>query len=36
MDLTDKIKGSSLVSLDKFPKDLVKVYENDGKELCYT
>ena len=31
MDLTDKIKGSSLVNLDKFPKDLVKVYENDGK-----
>ena len=34
MDLTDKIKGSSLVSLDKFPKDLVKVYENDGKEYA--
>jgi multiple sugar transport system substrate-binding protein len=31
MDLTDKIKSSSLVSLDKFPKDLVEVYENDGK-----
>ncbi|AJH01943.1 sugar ABC transporter substrate-binding protein [Clostridium beijerinckii] len=31
MDLTDKIKSSSLVSLDKFPKDLAKVYENDGK-----
>jgi len=33
-DLTDKIKGSSLVSLDKFPKDLVKVYENNGKEYA--
>ncbi|OOM06362.1 ABC transporter substrate-binding protein [Clostridium saccharobutylicum] len=31
MDLTDKIKGSSLVDLDKFPKDIVNVYENDGK-----
>lgn len=34
MDLTDKIKGSSLVSLDKFPKDLVKVYESDGKNYA--
>lgn len=34
MDLTDKIKGSSLVSLDKFPEDLVKVYENDGKNYA--
>lgn len=34
MDLTDKIKGSSIVSLDKFPKDLVKVYENDGKNYA--
>lgn len=31
LDLTDKIKGSSLVSLDKFPKDLVKIYEDKGK-----
>lgn len=34
MDLTDKIKGSSSVKLDKFPKDLVKVYENDGKNYA--
>lgn len=34
LDLTDKIKGSSLVSLDKFPKDLVKVYENGGKNYA--
>jgi len=34
MDLTDKIKGSSLVSLDKFPKDLVELYENDGKNYA--
>lgn len=34
MDLTDKIKGSSLTSLDKFPKDLVKVYEYDSKNYA--
>ena len=34
LDITDKIKSSSLVSLDKFPKDLVKVYENDGKNYA--
>lgn len=34
MDLTDKIKGSSSVKLDKFPKDLVKVYENNGKNYA--
>jgi multiple sugar transport system substrate-binding protein len=34
MDLTDKIKSSKTMSLDKFPKDLVKVYENDGKNYA--
>jgi multiple sugar transport system substrate-binding protein len=34
MDLTDKIKASKTMSLDKFPKDLVKVYENDGKNYA--
>ena len=31
MDLTDKIKSSKLVDLSKFSKDLVKIYENNGK-----
>lgn len=31
MDLTDNINGSSLLNLDKFPKDLVKIYEANGK-----
>lgn len=34
MDLTDKISSSSLVDLNKFPKDLVDLYKSDGKNYA--
>ncbi|WP_294392795.1 sugar ABC transporter substrate-binding protein [uncultured Clostridium sp.] len=34
MDLTENIKSSSTVDMSKFPKDLVKLYEQDGKNYA--
>lgn len=33
LDITDKIKGSSIVDMNMFPAELVDLYKNDGK-LC--
>ena len=31
MDLTDKIASSEVLEMDKFPEDIKKMYQNDGK-----
>ncbi len=34
LDLTDKIAGSKIVEMDKFPKDIVGIYNWDGKQYA--
>ncbi len=34
LDLTDKIAGSKKVEMDKFPKDIVGIYNWDGKQYA--
>ena len=31
MDLTDRIKASDKLEMDKFPEDVKELYVNDGK-----